>query len=77
MPDVVIIENIALEPTRPRGAFIEALYKLEPGQSFFFDTTYPSAHTRVQQAKQARRRPLIGEFRVIKEGTGSRIGRIS
>lgn len=71
------IEDIALKPIAYRSGLTDKLFAMEVGQSVFAETTYQAAYNTVRQAKRRKKSPLAGEFRIVEENDGVRVGRVA
>lgn len=75
---MIDVENVPLKAKNTdRREAVTAMFKLEPGQSFYTPMDYFRAHAAMNQSKKRGKRRLVGEFRVVPEGSGSRVGRVS
>lgn len=73
-----VIENVPVPGNKARSTgFIDAVRSLAVGQSFFADTSYNSAYQGIVSARERKNNPVTGAFRIVKEGFGVRVGRIS
>lgn len=81
MPTYGVIEDIPLNrgmsDKRVTTGLVRALFAMQPGQSALFDTTYYSAHVAISKARRRKRLPpLEGQFIVVEEENGVRVGRV-
>lgn len=71
----MLIEDMPLAPSTRQNGLTAALSKMKVGQSAWVETSYWSAMACIRQARSRKKSPLTGEFRVIAEGDGVRVGR--
>lgn len=70
------IENIPLDFSENKHGLTAKLAEMEIGQSVFVPTSYGAASSCVRSAKARVKNPLRGEFRILVEANGVRVGRL-